>query len=49
MRAWQIIQTLSVVQVMEPVKDWADGTAIIDTSSIHSFPVFRSATGQMIG
>ena len=49
MRAWQIIQTLSVVQVMGPVKDQEVGTATIDTSIIRSFLAFHSATGQMNG
>lgn len=49
MRAWQIIQTLSVVQVMGPVKDQEVGTATIDTSTIRSSLAFHSATGLMIG
>lgn len=49
MRAWQIIQTLSVAQVMEPVKDQEVGTATIDMSIIRSFQEYHSATGLMIG
>ena len=49
MRAWQIIQTLSVVQVMGPVKDQEVGTATIDTSTIRSSLAFHSVTGRMIG
>lgn len=49
MRAWQIIQTLSVVQVMGPVKDQEVGTATIDTSTICSFQEYHSVTGLMIG
>ena len=49
MRAWQIIQTLSVVQVMGPVKDQEVGTATIDTSTIRSFQDYPNVTGRMIG
>lgn len=49
MRAWQIIQTLSVVQVMGPVKDQEAGTATIDTSTIRSFQDYPNVTGRMIG
>ena len=49
MRAWQIIQTLSVVQVMGPVKDQEAGTATIDTSTIRSFLDYPNVTGRMIG
>ena len=48
-RAWQIIQTLSVAQVMEPVKDYAVGTATIDTSITRSFLASPNVIGQMNG